>query len=108
MMRIIARTPVVKRRKPTPTAWHAEALDYLLAYQARHLQAFCSLPDLYANVVARHGISIGQFHDGIRALVQAGQIRLHPFSGSRFALEREEYALVAEKDIMYYAERLDS
>jgi hypothetical protein len=97
---------VAKRRKPTPTLtnWHAEALDYLLTYQARHVQAFCSLPDLFANVVGKHGISIGQFHDGIRALVAAGKVRLHPFSGSRFALEREEYALVMDKEIMYYAE----
>lgn len=95
---------MAKRRKPMPPAWHADALGYLLAYQARHVQAFCSLPDLYANVVARHGVTIGQFHDGIRALVAAGQIRLHPFSGSRFALEHEEYALVMNREIMYYAE----
>jgi hypothetical protein len=95
---------VAKRRKPTPTAWHAEALDYLLTYQARHVQAYCSLPDLYANVVAKHGFSIGLFHDGIRALVAAGKVRLHPFTGSRFALEREEYALVMDKEIMYYVE----
>ena len=97
---------MAKRRKPTPTSWHAEALDYLLAYQTRHIQAFCSLPDLYANIAGKHGISIGQFHDGMRALVQAGQIRLHPFSGSRFALEREEFAMVMNKEIMYYAERV--
>jgi hypothetical protein len=95
---------VAKRRKPTPPPWHAEALDYLLAYQARHVQAYCSLPDLYAHVVGKHGVSIGLFHDGIRALVVAGKMRLHPFSGSRFALEQEEYALVMNKEIMYYVE----
>jgi hypothetical protein len=78
----------------------------LQIYQARHLQALCSLPDLYVNVVQKRGVSIGQFHDGIRELVQAGQIRLHPFSGPRSALEREEYALVMNREIMYYAEKL--
>jgi hypothetical protein len=92
---------------PTPSNWRDEALAYLQAFQARHVQAFCSLPDLYANVVQKHGVSIGQFHDGIRALVRAKEIRLHPFSGSRFALEREEYALVADKEIMYYVERVE-
>ena len=91
---------------PAASNWRDEALQYLQRYQTQHIQAFCSLPDLFANVVQRHGVSIGQFHDGIRALVQAGQIRLHPFTGARYALEREEYALLAGKEIMYYAERL--
>jgi hypothetical protein len=96
------------KAEPTPSNWRDEALAYLQAFQARHLQAFCSLPDLYANVVKRHGVSIGQFHNGIRVLVRAGEIRLHPFSGSRSALEREDYALVAGQEIMYYVERLES
>jgi hypothetical protein len=88
------------------TSWHTEALQYLQAYQTQHIQAFCSLPDLYANIVQKHGASIGQFHDGIRDLVQKKQVRLHPFTGARFALDREEYALMAGKEIMFYAERL--
>ena len=96
------------KAEPPPSNWRDEALAYLQAFQAQHLQAFCSLPDLYANVVQKHGVSIGQFHDGIRALVGAGEIRLHPFSGSRSALQREEYALAADKEIMYYVERLES
>ena len=95
----------VKRKRPAN--WHAEALDYLQAFQIKHIQAFCSLPDLYANVVQKHGVSIGLFHDGIRELVQSGQIRLHPFSGSRSALERGEYALVMNREIMYYVERVE-
>ena len=95
------------KRIPKPLAnWREEALRYLRAYQDQHLQAFCSLPDLHANVVQKHGISIGLFHDGIRALVQEGQVRLHPFSGARSALERDEYALVMHREIMYYAERV--
>jgi hypothetical protein len=99
-MRSPAATPALSSK------WRDEALHYLQTYQAQHIQAFCSLPDLFANVVKKHGVSIGQFHDGMRALVQAGQVRLHPFTGARYALEREEYALLAGKEIMYYAERL--
>ena len=95
----------VKRKRPAKSAsWHAEALDYLQAYQAKHVGALSSLPDLYGFVVVKYDVSIGQFHDGIRELVTGGQIRLHPFSGPRSALEREEYALVMSKEIMYYAE----
>jgi hypothetical protein len=96
-----------KRKRPVkPANWHAEGLEYLQAYQAQHLQALCSLPDWYDRVAQKHGVSIGQFHDGIRELVQAGQIRLHSFSGPRSALERGEYAMVMNREIMYYAERI--
>ena len=75
------------KRTPKPAAnWRDEALRYLHAYQDKHVQAFCSLPDLYMNVVQKHGVSIGLFHDGIRALVQEGQIRLHPFSAADRAI----------------------
>jgi hypothetical protein len=97
---------VAKVKRKRPTTWHAEALDYLQAYQARYVEALCSLPDLYAQVVEKHGVSIGLFHDGLREMVQTGQVRLHPFSGPRSALVREEYALVMSREIMYYAERI--
>lgn len=87
--------------------WRDEALRYLQAYQAQHIQAFCSLADLYQKAFEKHGVSIGQFHDAVREMVQRGQIRLHPFSGSLSAMEREECALFAAKEIMYYAERVE-
>ncbi len=93
-----------RQRAATPADWQADALQHLQKFQAQHLQALCSLPDLYALVTAKHLVTIGQYHDGIRELVHSGRIRLHPFSGPRSALEREEYALVMYKDIMYYAE----
>jgi hypothetical protein len=97
----------VAKRTPKPKAnWRDEALRYLHAYQDKHVQAFCSLPDLYLNVVQKYGVSIGLFHDGLRELVQGGRMRLHPFSGPRSALERDEYALVMNREIMYYAEWL--
>jgi hypothetical protein len=97
---------VAKAKRKRPAAWHAEALDYLQAYQARYVEALCSLPDLYAQVVEKHGVSIGLFHDWLRDMVHAGQVRLHPFSGPRSALDRGELALVMNREIMYYAERI--
>ena len=102
-------TPPAPARSECPSSpanWREEALQYMQRHQTQHIGAFCSLPDLYAGVVGKHGVSIGQFHDVLRDLVQSGQVRLHPFTGSRYALEREEYALLAGKEIMYYAERL--
>ena len=99
---------MAKLKRKRTESWYVEALQYLQAYQAQHLQALCSLPDLYVNVVVEHGVTIGQFHDGIRELVQNEMIRLHPFSGALSALERGEYALVKNKEIMYYAERVEN
>jgi len=96
----------VPRKTPRKLAWRAEAIPFLREYQARHLMAFCSLPDLFRSVVEKHGMTIGQFHDGIRDLVKEGQLRLHPFSGARSALEHDEYALVAQREIMYYVEAI--
>ena len=95
---------MAKAKRKRATEWHAEALQFLSAYQARHLEALCSLPELYVHVVEKHGVSIGLFHDGVRAMVQAGHVRLHPFSGPRSALEKGEYALVMNREIMYYVE----
>jgi hypothetical protein len=104
------RTPAPTSAAPTqdgaPARWRDEALNYLQAYQSQHIQAFASLADLFETVVRKHGVSIGQFHDGIRDLAHRGEIRLHPFTGARYSLEREEYAVLAGKEIMYYAERI--
>lgn len=95
---------MAKAPRKRKTAWQTEALDYLQAYQARHLEALCSLPDLYMYLTHKHALTIGQFHDGLREMVLAGKLRMHPFTGPRSALERSDYALVMNREIMYYAE----
>ena len=94
-----------KRKRPAKsTDWHPDAIECLRAYQTRHLEALCSLPELFAHLTAKCELTIGQFHDGLREMVLAGKVRLHPFSGPRSALEGSEYALVMNREIMYYAE----
>ena len=86
--------------------WRVSALESLADYQRRHPYGHCPLPELFHRVAEPRGMSIGQFHDGLRRLVQESQIRLHPFTGAAYQLQEEQYALVAGQEIKYYAERL--
>jgi hypothetical protein len=86
--------------------WLQGTLEYLADYQQRHPYGHCPLPELFHQVGAPAGLSIGQFHDGLRRLVAQGKIRLHAFTGAAYQLQEEQFALVAGQEIKYYAERL--
>jgi hypothetical protein len=98
-----AATPV----PPASTAdWLEPALAYLAEYQRRHPYAHCPLAELYQRVAEHRRVTIGQFHDGVRQLVERRKVRLHPFTGAAYQLRDEQYALVAGQEIKYYVERL--
>jgi len=86
--------------------WPASALEYLESHQRRNPYGHCPLPELFHRVAEPRGLTIGQFHDGLRQLLQQRQVRLHAFSGAAYQLEEEQYALVAGQEIKYYAERV--
>jgi hypothetical protein len=90
-----------------PTAgkdWLQDVLGYLVEYKRRNPMANCPLPELFRNVAGPRGLTIGQFHDGLRDLASRGQLRLHPHTGAAYQLQDEQYALVAGQEIKYYAE----
>jgi hypothetical protein len=89
-----------------PTFPAQNVLDYLADYQRRNPYGHCPLPELFHRVAEPVGLTIGQFHDGLRWLVQGKRILLHPFTGAAYQLEDEQYALVAGQEIKYYAERV--
>ena len=86
--------------------WLEEAMKYLEDHQRRNPFGNCPLPELYHRVAEPRGLTIGQFHDGLRRLVERRQVRLHPFTGAAYQLNEEQYALVAGQEIKYYVERL--
>jgi hypothetical protein len=86
--------------------WVGQGLDYVAEYQRRHPYGHCPLPELFHHVAEPAGVSIGQFHDGLRRLVEQGEVRLHAFTGAAYQLQEEQFALVAGQEIKYYAERL--
>jgi hypothetical protein len=91
-----------------PLDWLAAALEFLADYQRQNPYGHCPLPELFHRVGESRGLTIGQFHDGLRRLVQERRIRLHPFTGAAYQLQEEQYALVAGQEIKYYAEHLAS
>jgi hypothetical protein len=62
------------------------------------------LPDLYARLRAVHaGLTIGQFHDGLRELHDREQVYLHPWTGPLYALPEPAFALLVGHEVAYYA-----
>jgi hypothetical protein len=86
--------------------WLPRILEHLEGYQRRHPYGHCPLPELFHHVAEPTGLTIGQFHDGLRRLVDEGKIRLHAFTGAAYQLQEEQFALVGGQEIKYYAERV--
>jgi hypothetical protein len=81
--------------------WTAAALEHLKQRQAAE---DCSLPELYrAARQARPSLTLGEFHDGLRQLAEAGKIYLHPWTGPLYALPEPPCALLVGHEVAYYA-----
>jgi hypothetical protein len=66
----------------------------------------CPLPDLYRQAGKRTTrLTIGQFHDALRALHEKQQIYLHPWTGPLYAVPEPAYALLVGHEVAYYASR---
>jgi hypothetical protein len=107
---------VLEHMKPPPAhangsangseAWPGAALSYLARRQEAGAAEDCPLPELYrhARQSAPH-LTIGQFHDGLRRLLDAGSIYLHPWTGPLYALPEPPYALLVGHEVAYYASK---
>lgn len=64
----------------------------------------CPLPDLYRQVQATcPGLTIGSYHDALRAMHAAGRIWLHPWTGPLYLVPEPAYVLLVGHEIAYYA-----
>jgi hypothetical protein len=110
LLRSAANRPAAEPSPPSPPAssssakWAADALKYLSEHRRRNPYGRCSLSELFQKTAAGSGLSIGQFHDGVRELAAQGKIALHPFTGAAYQLRDEQYALVAGQEIKYYVD----
>ena len=50
-------------------------------------------------------LTIGAFHDTLRALQTAGDIYLHPWTGPLYDIPEPPYALLVGHEVAYYASR---
>jgi hypothetical protein len=85
-------------------AWPGAALSYLARRQEAGASEDCPLPELFRHArQTAPGLTIGQFHDGLRRLHEAAHLYLHPWTGPLYALPEPACALLVGHEIAYYA-----
>jgi hypothetical protein len=100
----LAHTVLARLAPPLDAEWREAILDHLCQHATRHPAEDCPLPELYQQARrASPDLTIGQFHDGLRALARAEQVSLQPWTGPLYALPEPALALLCGHEIMYYA-----
>ncbi len=78
--------------------------DHLAAWHDGGALGDCPLPELFRRLrPALPALTIGQYHDRLRLLHEAGTIYLHPWTGPLYELPEPAYALLVGHEIAYYA-----
>ena len=86
--------------------WAKQALTYLDHRRTSGAADACPLPELFAALTEKqNGLSMTEFHDGIRLLRKKKAVRLLPFTGAPSDLPEPEYALLDGPEVLYYAAR---
>lgn len=87
-------------------SWAGAALAYLDRRKEGGRPGNCPLPELFAALrVDDAGLSIPNFHGGLRRLFDRRAIELLPFEGPAAELPEPEYALLDGEQVFYYATR---
>jgi hypothetical protein len=87
---------------------HRAIRTHLAAWDAAGTLGDCALPELFRRLRADlPALTIGQFHDRLRLMVQGGRLYLHPWTGPLYELPEPAYALLAGHEIAYYASLRD-
>jgi len=85
--------------------WGADALAYLDRRKAGGSAGACPLPELFGAVRGKHaGLTMRDFHDGLRRLADNRAVSLSPWSGPG-SIPQPEYALMADGRLMYHVGR---
>ena len=78
-------------------------LSCLAQWQAARNSEDCPLPELLRRSRSTGpGLSLGQFHDGLRVLHEHEQIYLHPWTGPLYDLPEPACAMLVGHEIVYY------
>jgi hypothetical protein len=104
--RLEAGEPVMVNGSPSGRSWTHEALVYLDRRRAGGATGPCPLPELFAALYEHHaGLSLKEFHEGLRRLHERHALQLLPFSGPAGELPEPEYALPDGGAVLYFAAR---
>jgi hypothetical protein len=84
-----------------------ELLARLQQHKAQSPLRPMDLPQLFRFARSKQpAVTVGQFHDLLRQMVTAGQIRLSAFTQAMYQLPEPECAMILGREIMYYVERV--
>jgi hypothetical protein len=104
--RAAAAAPQLSDGMAANVPWSLDALTYLFRRQAGGATTDCPLPELFKAVSQQHlGLTMKDFHDGLRRLHDRGALRLVPFDRPAAELPEPEYALVDGAAVYYYVAR---
>ena len=100
-------SPTMSNGMTAVVPWAPDALGYLERRQAgAHSAKQCSLPELFAALKQQHReLSLTDFHNGLRRLLDNRVVRLLPFSDPAEQLPEPEYALLDGGAVLYYVEK---
>ena len=102
-----ASAPTVERgASPVSDARLADALQqHVQQHQRQSPMRLLDMPQLFRFARSREpALTLGQFHDLVRRLSDAGRIRLSPFTQAMYQLQEPECAMIVGREIMYYVE----
>jgi len=86
-------------------AWKTHLLQLVEGWRGQSSED-CPLPELYRQLLPAHpDLTIGQFHDELRALHDAGHLYLHPWPGPLYDLPEPQFALLVGHVIAYYVSK---
>jgi hypothetical protein len=105
LTRLEAATPLLPPDLTEAHPWAADALNYLDWRRNGGAADGCPLPELFAALSPRYaGLSLADFHDGLRRLHERRSLRLQP-AADPADLPQPEYALLDGGALLYYAAR---
>jgi len=82
-----------------------ELLQHVLQQKRQSPLRPIDLPQLFRFARSRQpALSLGQFHDLVRRLADAGRVRLSPFTQAMYQLPEPECGMIVGREIMYYVE----
>lgn len=90
--------------KPVPAKddWLEQVVSRVDEFTRRHPSASYPLPELYKKVVEPLGVSVGEYHEGLRRLSREGRVRLVEWTQPLRTMPDDRFALIAGGEIRYY------
>jgi hypothetical protein len=105
LLRRLNGAPAAAASPSSPPDWFDAAVRLVSEQQQRDRYQPLSLPQLYAALrQTRPGLTLGQFHDGLRLLRDQGRVRLAPFTRALATIDDARNALFLDGEVMYYVE----